>query len=100
MTFAIRRSLAARDDLTAIWVSIARHDEHAAIRQLERIEQGIRQLADYPEAGPARDDLIDGIRVILRRPYLVLYRVDHAQSVVDIIRVIDARRDLEALFHE
>lgn len=69
MTFAIRRSRAARDDLIEIWVSIALHDELAADRQLDRIEDGIRQLADYPEIGPAREELIAGARAILRAPY-------------------------------
>jgi toxin ParE1/3/4 len=92
--------LAARDDLIDLWVSIALHDEAAADRQLDRIEDGIRQLAEFPELGPARDELIPGVRAILRAPYLVLYRVDRERHCLDILRVIDARRDLEAVLHE
>lgn len=100
MTFAIRRSLAARDDLIEIWVNIALHDEAAADRQLDRIEDAIRQLADFPEIGPAREELVVGARAILRTPFLVVYRIDRENGGIDVLRVIDARRDLKALLRD
>lgn len=100
MTFAVRRSVAARNDLIEIWVRIALHDEAAADRHLDRIEDGIRLLADFPRSGPAREELLPGFRAVLRAPYLILYQIDDERRRIDIVRVIDARRDLEAALHE
>lgn len=98
MTFRIERSSKAREDLLAIWLGIAIHDPDAADRQLRRIEQAIRGLADFPRIGPIRDDLGPGIRAVLRVPHLIFYTVEDADEAIRIIRVIDARRDLEAVF--
>lgn len=100
MTATIRRSLAARQDLIDIWLTIALDNEAAADLMLDRIEDAIRRLADFPQLGPSREDLFFGARVILRRPYLVIYRFQSEPRQVDIVRVIDARRDLEAIFHD
>ena len=99
MSFRIERANKARDDLLNIWLSIAIEDQDAADRQLRRIEHAIAALADFPRSGPPRDDLRAGLRSILRAPHLVFYRIDDLRRVVQIVRIIDARRDLETILH-
>lgn len=101
MTYRIRRVPAAQADLLGIWLARAEYDEEAADRLLDTLEQGFRLIAQYPEIGPQRDDLAEGARLLLRSPFLIAYRIDHAGATIDIIRVVDGRRDLAALFgHE
>ncbi len=54
-------------------------------------------LAHYPAAGPAREDIAPSVRYFPVPPYLVLYRIV-ADEHVDIVRVVDGRRDLSSLF--
>jgi len=98
VTFAIRRTLAARDDLVDIWIAIAVHDVRAADRHLDRIEDAISKLGEFPRIGASRPELMPGARALVRSPYLVVYTVDDLLRQVDIVRVVDARRDLQVLF--
>jgi toxin ParE1/3/4 len=98
MSWSIRWSGSAKADLVDIWVYIANENEHAADRQISRIERSVDKLVDFPNLGPARDDIGSGIRAILQNRYLILYRTDEKASSIDLLRVIDGRRDLAALF--
>jgi toxin ParE1/3/4 len=100
VTFTVRRSRAAREDLIEVWLSIGVYDAGAADRQLDRIEAGITALSDHPWIGPARDELMIGARALLRTPFLIFYRVDEEAHCVEVIRVIDARRNLTVLLQE
>jgi toxin ParE1/3/4 len=91
------RSSQAEDDLIAIWSAIAPENRAAADRVLDRIEAACVMLASYTEAGPRRDDIVPGFRYFPVRPYLVFYRVI-APDLVEIVRVVDGRRDLAKLF--
>ena len=72
-----------------MWLYIARRDMRAADRAYEA---RCRLLADHPQLGPARPDIGDGVRILVIKRWLVLYRVteDRAQ----IVRVMDGARDL------
>jgi toxin ParE1/3/4 len=98
MSWSIRWSGLAKADLIDIWVYIANENEGAADRQISRIELSINKLVDFPKLGPARNDIGYGIRAILQNRYLILYRTDEKASSIDLLRVIDGRRDLAALF--
>ena len=100
MSFRIERAITVREDLLQIWQSLAIHDLEAADRQLRRIEEAIAMLAEFPSIGAPKEDLFPGARTFLRAPHLVFYRVLEAQRLVQILRVLDGRRDLNALFLE
>ncbi|WP_348642041.1 type II toxin-antitoxin system RelE/ParE family toxin [Mesorhizobium sp. M8A.F.Ca.ET.142.01.1.1] len=53
----IQRSARAEEDLVAIWLHIARDNEVAADRLLDRFEARWLQLAAYPFSGAPRDDI-------------------------------------------
>lgn len=86
---------AARQDLDDIWFYVAQRNEVAADRLLDKLVTRARRLLDYPELGPARDDVRTGFRHLVETPYLILYRM--TQRGPEIVRVIDGRRDLSTL---
>jgi toxin ParE1/3/4 len=91
------RSAQAEDDLIVIWSRTAAENSAAADRVLDRIDAVCVMLANYPEAGPRRDDIAPGFRYFPVRPYPVIYRVS-VPDLVEVVRVVDGRRDLENLF--
>lgn len=59
------------------------------------IEAAFQKLRDFPLAGPAREQLATGLRVIFHNPYAIYY-MPQADAVV-IVRVIHGARDIAAL---
>jgi toxin ParE1/3/4 len=45
--------------------------------------------------GATRDDIRPGLRMLISREYLVLYRV--LDEEIEVVRVVHGRRDLEAV---
>ena len=93
----------AREDLLDIYLRIADEQPTAAERYLKRIEDAIFLLSEQPRMGAPRNDLVTGLRALIERPYLIFYRLvpdssDQAAELVEIVRVIDGRRDLPTLF--
>ena len=97
MSHHIRPLPAARTDLLDIWLARAEYDEAAADRLLDMLDEALKLIAEYPEIGPERADLARGVRLFLRSPYLIAYQVDSAANAIDVIRVVDGRRNLSAL---
>jgi toxin ParE1/3/4 len=89
---ALRYSHRARDDLTDLWLHIAKQSPDIADRVIDRIEQRCRILRDYPEAGPARPDIDPTARVLVIESWLIIYRI--LERTVEIVRVVDGARDL------
>jgi toxin ParE1/3/4 len=99
----IVRSPAAERDLEDIWLTIAAENPSAATRLLRAIGFRIGQLADHPRMGPRRSDIRPAARMLVEGPYLILYEThpDTDEGTVDkveIVRVVDGRRDLLRLF--
>jgi toxin ParE1/3/4 len=70
----------------------------AADQQISPIENAVHRLADFPKLGPARSDVGTNVRAILQNRYLILYRLQPSTNNVELLRVIDGRRDLSAIF--
>jgi toxin ParE1/3/4 len=98
MSWHVIRSKAAKADLVDLWLYIASENPEAADRQISRIEETVDRLSDFPRLGPARDDVSKGVRGLVVNRHLVLYRVREAEKQIELLRVIDGRRDLSAIF--
>jgi toxin ParE1/3/4 len=86
----------ANDDLAQIWNYLAREASVArADDQINKIESACRVLSDWPLAGRARDAILPGLRTVAAPPFVVFYRV--SDNAVQIIRVLDGRRDIDAI---
>ncbi|RBP05671.1 toxin ParE1/3/4 [Roseiarcus fermentans] len=86
-----------------IWLTIAVDNPSAATRVLRAVGARIDRLADHPRLGPRRPDIHSAARVLVEGPYLILFEThpDTDEGPVDwveIVRVVDGRRDLPNLF--
>lgn len=93
----------AERDLEYIWLTIAADSTRAATRVVRAAAARIETLTIFPRMGPQRSDVRLGLRALVHRPYLVLYAVhpdgdDMEVDVVEIVRIVDGRRDLRRLF--
>ena len=96
-------SPAAERDLEDIWLTIAAENPAAATRMVRVIGAKVDRLLDYPRLGPRRPDIRPATRMLVERPYLILFEThpDSDEGPVDeveIVRIVDGRRDLTSLF--
>lgn len=89
----IDRRPAAETDLIEIWLHIARDDEGAADRVLDRIEQTLRMLAARPLLGRARSDLAPGLRSFPIGSRIAFYRP--TERGIDLVRVLGGAMDIQ-----
>ncbi|TRC97561.1 type II toxin-antitoxin system RelE/ParE family toxin [Mesorhizobium sp. WSM4303] len=96
-------SPAARADLIDIYLTIGGESLRAADRYYDRLEARAMQLADQPRMGVRRPDIRPSTRMLVEAPFLLLYETipdtdDGLVECVEIVRVVDGRRDLRHLF--
>lgn len=88
----------AQEDLRQIWRYIAAENPAAADRLLLRIDDKLQILRDFPGMGTLRDDIRPGFRMLVVGNHLLLYEHDTLNDAVELIGVVDGRRDLSELF--
>ncbi len=88
----------AKEELRQLWRYIAAENPAAADRLLLRIDDKLQILRDFPDIGTMRDDIRPGFRMLVEGNYLLLYEHDSASNSVELIAVVDGRRDLSGLF--
>jgi toxin ParE1/3/4 len=93
----------AREDLLRIYVLIGLEQPAAAERYYDRIDAKARLLADQPRMGMRRPEIRRDVRMLIENPYVILYRTEPDSDegpldLVEIVRVVDGRRDLGGLF--
>jgi toxin ParE1/3/4 len=87
----------AETDLLSIWRWGAAHfSPDTADTHLRDIQRAAAHLIQFPEAGVARDQIMPGIRSIVVYPTVLFYRV--GGESIEIVRVVDGRRNLAAFF--
>jgi toxin ParE1/3/4 len=87
----------ARNDLAEIFAYLdARASRAVADRRLRDIDAAARRLGEWPLIGRPRSDLRGNLRSWAVPPHVLFYRV--TDSTVEIVRVIDGRRDLDSIF--
>ncbi len=92
----------AEQDLIEIYSFIALDNPAAADRVLSRLQLSVEMLARNPRLFQRRPDIRPSARVLIEGPYLVLYEIhpdsdDGRIREVEIVRVVDGRRDLKNL---
>lgn len=88
----------AEEELREIWRYIAADNPDYADRLLVKIEQKLDVLRDFPEIGTLRDDIRPGFRMLVEGAYLLLYEYVQAADEVELVSVVDGRRDLFEMF--
>lgn len=98
MTFEVKLSAFAIEDLIALhqWIASS-GDPATASGYIDRIEERIGTLGEFPNRGAPRDDLVQGLRTLsFEKRILIAYRVDEYEVVI--LRIIDGSRDISAIF--
>jgi toxin ParE1/3/4 len=93
----------AEEDLLDIYYFIALDNPDAADRILSRLQSRVEMLALNPRLYQRRPDIRSSTRVLVEGPYLVLYEThpdtdEGTINAVEIVRVVDGRRNLKNLF--
>src|SRR4051812_37826423 len=88
----------AEADLRDIWRYIAADNPGAADRVLLRIDQRAQVLRRFPRIGAARNDIRKGMRMLVEGNYLLLYEYDARRDEVELVAIVDGRRELSGLF--
>ena len=89
----------AEADLDELWFYIASNGSvETADRVVDAITTRFFLLGRHPRAGRRRDDLRPGLRAFPVGDYLVFYRVEGDDALIQ--RVIRGSRDLEAALGE
>ena len=83
---------AADKDLYSIALHIGETSIERGKALVERIRRRAEILRAHPEVGRARPELGDGIRSLIERPYVLLYRI--SDEDVEIVAVLHGARDL------
>lgn len=90
-------------DMQNIWHTIALENPYAATRLAKSIDDKIVLLARHPRIGVRRPDIKPATRQLVEGPYLIFYEThpdsdDDPIDRVEVVRIIDGRRDLMRLF--
>ncbi|MCG9893771.1 MAG: type II toxin-antitoxin system RelE/ParE family toxin [Thermosynechococcaceae cyanobacterium MS004] len=91
-----RLSRQAEIDLETIWAYFAEQDDIAADLMLSKILNKLPMLAQFPEMGRQREDLVASMRSFPIKPYIVFYR--RMDIGIEIFRVLHQSRDIEHQF--
>lgn len=93
----------AEEDLLEIYSFIGLDSPEAAERIFAKLQTRVEALADYSRLGPRRPEIHPSTRILVEGPYLVLYEThpdtdEGPIDAVEIVRVVDGRRNLKNLF--
>lgn len=64
------------------------------------VADALRRLAAHPAIGPPRADLGAFARMIVLKPYLLMYRYEPGPESVIVMRMLHGRRDISAELFE
>ena len=95
MPKVFRRPLAAAD-LDDIWWYIAQDNPDVADLFLDKIEERLNKLAQFPNMGLTRDELMPSLRSLPIGNYVIFYLP--LDDGIEVIRVLSGMREIEPLF--
>ena len=93
----------AREDLLEIYLAIGVDNLDAAERLYTAMESKVDLLVGHPCLGVRRPEIQRSARILMEGPYLILYEThpdtdEGSIERVEIVRVVDGRRDLSRPF--
>jgi Plasmid stabilization system protein len=98
MDYQVRLSHSARVDIEEIVRYISIDDRKQALRFGRLLIQHTKSLAQLPERGRVLPEIGDrNVREIIVRAYRIVYRLNHDERLVEVIRVWHAARGIPNL---
>jgi addiction module RelE/StbE family toxin len=100
--YRIKFTPIASEDLEEIYRYISKelHAEGAAVNLLEKIEQSVMRLKDYPfSCNYVEDEFLKqkGYRKLIIGNYIVFYLIDEEKEQVNIMRILYGRQKYQSL---
>ena len=95
MPQVFRRPL-AEADLDDIWWYIAQDNSDAADQFLDKIEERLHTLAQFPNMGIIRDELMSSLRSLPIGNYVIFYLP--LDDGIEVVRVLSGMREIDSLF--
>lgn len=80
-------------DLNSIWSFVAADNEKAADKLLDRIGRALTMLAQNPQAGRERADLLAELRSFTVGNYTIFYFPK--SDGIEVVRVLHGRQDID-----
>ena len=94
----IKFTTATIQDLEEIYNYIAADNVAAAERLANRLRQRWHMIADNPQIGHRRDDLLKNLRSSTEGNYVIFYRP--LKPGIEIVRVLHTSKDIESHFYD
>jgi toxin ParE1/3/4 len=84
-------------DLEGIWdFYVEAAGQRTAEKMVREIAETCRAVEQHPLIGRARDEVRLGLRSLVSQPNVIFYRVRN--DAAEIVRILDGRRDFDAIF--
>jgi toxin ParE1/3/4 len=96
----LRFTPSALADLAAISAFIAEDSPNRARTLIERIIERCQVLKTFTTRGRPRPEFGADVRALPVRPFVIFYRIRDDDKDVEVLRIIDGRRDLGTIFAE
>lgn len=96
-------TLTARGDVKSIYIEMGKEQPRSAERYFANFRRNAELLIEHPRLGERHPEVFRTARMLVEAPYVILYEIspdadDGPVDTVEIVRVVDGRRDLSALF--
>lgn len=88
-------SAAARTDLVQIWLYVARDNEQAADRVLDKISEKFELLSELNELGTRCDELLPDLRFSTVFNYVIYYRP--IEDGIEVLRVVHGAQSAKSV---
>jgi len=93
----------ARSDVKKIYIDIGKLHTLAAERYFARFRAKAERLIEHPHLGERHPEIFPSARMLVEAPYIILYETvpdTNGENIrsVEIVRIIDGRRDLRTPF--
>ncbi|HEY0386460.1 MAG TPA: type II toxin-antitoxin system RelE/ParE family toxin [Pyrinomonadaceae bacterium] len=88
----------AQEDLGDIWGYVAESGVERADQLLDLIYEKCQRLAEYPEMGRARHELLVDLRSFTIKNYVIFYQP--TGDGIEVLRVLYGARDIHRVFDE
>lgn len=99
MSLPVILTVQAQQDLRDIWRGLTEFGElKRADDRTIAIRAKLRLLGQFPSSGRSREELLPGLRSFPVSEFMIFYRIGVTR--VEIVRVVDGRRDLDGLFED
>ena len=98
MTWTLRRTDKALNDLADIFDYIALDNPAAAERLVMELLEQFDRTGDFPNIGRRADEIATGHRVLVHGRYLLIYAIYDSEQIVELVRVVHGARDWPSLF--